>query len=177
MTTTQEPPSSSRAARASQPKATGGPAFRKTELARFLLLARKAAGLRGRVELLLADDAALAELNRTFRRRNKPTDVLSFPAMAMPGQRSAPAGDLAISVETAARQAAEHGHSLEAELKILILHGVLHLAGHDHETDNGQMLRMEQRLRRQLGLPVGLIERASPTATPIAAPMARRRTA
>jgi probable rRNA maturation factor len=154
-------------------KSAGGPAFRKAELARFLVRARQAAGLRGRVDLMLADDATLAQLNRDYRNKNKPTDVLSFPAMAVPGSRSQSAGDVAISIETAERQAAEQGHSLEDELKVLLLHGVLHLAGHDHETDDGAMRRLEMRLRRQLGLPRGLIER---TARP-ASPTVRRKSA
>jgi probable rRNA maturation factor len=138
-------------------KLRGGPTFSKTELARFLVRARKAAGLRGRVEVLLAGDTTLARLNRTYRKLNKSTDVLSFPALNVSGL----AGDLAISVDTAARQAETHGHRLEDELKILILHGILHLAGHDHDTDDGEMQRMERRLRRELKLPAGLIERAA----------------
>jgi probable rRNA maturation factor len=166
---TVDPPSSGAARR----KPAGGPSFRKTELARFLVRARQAAGLRGRVDVLLAGDATIAALNRDFRRKNKPTDVLSFPAMTVPGQRNYAAGDLAISLDTAARQAQEHGHSLEDELKVLLLHGVLHLSGHDHERDDGEMRRLEQRLRRQLALPAGLIERSVPPN----APAARRRTA
>jgi probable rRNA maturation factor len=165
---TAEPPSE----RAAQRKVAGGPAFRKTELARFLVRARRAAGLRGRVDLMLADDAALAQLNLQYRHKNQATDVLSFPAMAMPGSRVVSAGDLAISLETAARQAEAHGHSLEEELKILVLHGVLHLAGHDHEMDDGAMLRLERKLRRELELPTGLIERVES-----AAKVSRRKTA
>jgi probable rRNA maturation factor len=131
-------------------------ALRKPDLARFLKLAQKAAGLSGEVTVLLADDARLKDLNRTFRRKNKPTDVLSFPA----GDNvEGIAGDLAVSVETAARQAAEHGHTLAEELRILILHGVLHLSGLDHEADKGQMRSLESELRAQLKLPAGLIER------------------
>jgi probable rRNA maturation factor len=133
--------------------------FSQRELERFLAKARRAAGITGAVGLLLADDAALKALNCNYRKKNKPTDVLSFPAAAGPSSGNL-AGDLAISVETAQRQAAEHGHSLAAELKILVLHGVLHLAGHDHERDGGAMARKERRLRRELGLPSGLIERA-----------------
>jgi probable rRNA maturation factor len=126
---------------------------------RFLAKARRAAGLKGAVGLLLADDATLQALNCNYRRKNKPTDVLSFGAGG-PEAGARLAGDLAISVETAARQAAEHGHTLAAELKILVLHGVLHLSGHDHERDGGRMERLERKLRRELGLPAGLIERA-----------------
>jgi probable rRNA maturation factor len=92
-------------------------------------------------------------LNRRFRRKDRATDVLSFA-----GQNGA-AGDIAISAETAARNARRLGHSTAAELKVLILHGALHLAGYDHEHDRGQMARREQRLRRQFRLPTGLIER------------------
>jgi probable rRNA maturation factor len=135
--------------------------FSKTELARFLVRARRAAGVPGRIEVLLAGDDTLTRLNREYRRKNVATDVLSFPALVIPGHASRVAGDLAISIDTAARQAEAHGHELEDELKILILHGVLHLAGHDHERDDGEMRRLEQRLRRQLDLPAGLIERAA----------------
>jgi probable rRNA maturation factor len=90
---------------------------------------------------------------------DKATDVLSFPADAsMPGAEKF-AGDLAISVPTARRQGAAYGHSLAIELKVLMLHGLLHLAGYDHETDSGQMARRERVLRAKLGLPQGLIER------------------
>ena len=127
-------------------------------LARFLALAQEEVRLRGQVTVLLTTDAAIRELNRRFRGKNKPTDVLSFPAGAMPG--AAIAGDLAISVPTAMRQAAEQGHSLSIEIKVLVLHGLLHLAGYDHEADNGKMARRELLLRARLGLPQGLIERA-----------------
>ena len=128
----------------------------KQELARFLTRARKAVGLDGEINVLLADDARLRALNRSFRGKNKATDVLSFPA-ATNGEGAA--GDIAISVETAARQAAEHGHTLTEELRILLLHAVLHLAGFDHETDAGEMRAREQLLRVKLRLPAGLIER------------------
>lgn len=106
--------------------------------------------------VLLADDARLKELNSSFRHKNKPTDVLSFPAF---DNEEGMAGDLAISLETAQRQADEHGHTLEDEVRILILHGVLHLAGYDHEVDKGEMHALEAELRETLKLPVGLIER------------------
>jgi len=113
---------------------------------------------RGRtIVCLVTTDARLRRLNRRFRGKNSATDVLSFPADGGNGL----AGDLAISLDRAARQAAEHGHSLEQELRILMLHGALHLAGMDHETDGGQMARAETRWRRKLGLPCGLIERAA----------------
>lgn len=93
-------------------------------------------------------------LNRTFRKINKPTDVLSFPSVT-PGV----AGDIAISLEIAAENAAELGHPLATEVKVLILHGMLHLAGYDHEIDDGEMHEREAALRKKLKLPVGLIER------------------
>lgn len=132
-------------------------------LARFLAKAQSAIPLRGQVTVLLTTDAAMRDLNRRFRHKNKPTDVLSFPATQLQNAKPAErvAGDLAISVETARRQAAEQGHALTCELQILILHGLLHLAGYDHESDAGQMHSRERRLRAQLRLPQGLIERAA----------------
>jgi probable rRNA maturation factor len=130
-------------------------------LARFLSLAQTAVRLRGEVTVLLTTDTAIRRLNRQFRHKNKATDVLSFPADPMPGLKAAEqiAGDLAISVPTARRQSAAQGHALRVEIKVLILHGLLHLAGYDHETDTGQMARRERLLRARLGLPQGLIER------------------
>jgi probable rRNA maturation factor len=129
----------------------------RSGLTSFLKRARLAVGLRGEVEVLLADDATLRRLNRSFRGKNKPTDVLSFPTPAEISH--AHAGDLAISLETAARQAATYGHSLPDEVKILLLHGLLHLSGLDHETDNGEMAAHEAALRRKLKLSNTLIER------------------
>jgi probable rRNA maturation factor len=135
-------------------------------LGRFLRAAQRAAGLHGAVDVLLADDATLRRLNRTFRGKNKATDVLSFPAGATTVFFCEPeelelAGDLAISLETAARQAARFGHSLRDEVRVLLLHGVLHLAGFDHEADSGEMAAREAELRRKLGLETGLIARAA----------------
>jgi probable rRNA maturation factor len=115
------------------------------------------------VTVLLTTDAAIRDLNRRFRGKDKATDVLSFPADALQSAKPVErvAGDIAISVETARRQATEQGHALTCELKVLILHGVLHLAGYNHESDAGQMQRRERDLRAQLGLPQGLIERTS----------------
>jgi probable rRNA maturation factor len=128
-------------------------------LARFLGLAQKAVRLKGEVSVLLTTDAAIRKLNARFRGKNKATDVLSFPAEGLGAEEIA--GDLAISVTTALGQAAEQGHSLSTEIKVLILHGLLHLAGYDHEADTGQMARRERLLRARLGLPQGLIERAA----------------
>jgi len=125
-------------------------------LAGFLAVAQAAVRVKGQVTVMLTTDAAIKKLNRQFRGKNKATDVLSFPASGLGGI----AGDLAISVTTALGQAAEQGHSLSTEIKVLILHGLLHLAGFDHEVDDGQMARRERVLRARLGLPSGLIERA-----------------
>jgi probable rRNA maturation factor len=105
---------------------------------------------------LITNDAELHRLNLQFLGHDYPTDVLSFPSPA-----PAALGDLAISVERAAEQAARHGHDTPAEIRILLLHGVLHLMGYDHETDKGRMRRAEKRWRQALGLPSGLIERAA----------------
>ena len=105
---------------------------------------------------LLADDRELRRLNRQFLGKDYPADVLSFPE---PGPDDF-LGELAISVDRAREQARLLGHPIEVEIRILMLHGVLHLLGMDHENDRGRMARAETRLRKKLGLPVGLIERA-----------------
>ena len=127
-------------------------------LGRFLRVAQAAVGLAGEVDVLLADDRTLRRLNREWRGKNKPTDVLSFPAAEE--LKGVHAGDLAISVETAARQADEQGHALRDELRVLLLHGLLHLSGMDHEADAGEMAEREVVLRRSLRLKHGLIARA-----------------
>jgi probable rRNA maturation factor len=127
-------------------------------LARFLNRARAAVGVEGEVHVLLANDTTLRRLNRQFRGKNEATDVLSFPA----GDAGlGVAGDLAISLETAVRQAARFGHSLRDEVRVLLLHGVLHLAGFDHEADAGEMAAREAVLRRELGVETGLIARVT----------------
>ena len=135
-------------------------------LERFLLRARRAARLKGRVNLLVTSGAEVRSLNRQFRGKNKETDVLSFPADSRrtPGALRL-AGEIAISADVAKRSAAQLGHSAADEVKILALHGILHLAGFDHERDNGQMERQERRLRAVLRLPAGLIERVTGTET------------
>jgi probable rRNA maturation factor len=132
-----------------------------TELAlrRFVARARRAAGLKGGVNVLLTSSAEMKSLNRRFRGKDKPTDVLSFPAE--PGAQKQFAGEIAISAEIAAHNARALGHSPAAEVKILVLHGVLHLRGYDHECDNGGMARREKQLRAKLRLPLGLIERTT----------------
>ncbi|MCL2659760.1 MAG: rRNA maturation RNase YbeY [Acidobacteriaceae bacterium] len=133
----------------------------RSGLSRFVNRARGTIALAGEVDVLLTSDAVIRRLNRDFRGLNKPTDVLSFPAPAeIAHERS---GDIAISLETAARQAASFGHSLRDEVRVLVLHGLLHLSGMDHETDNGangSMAVRETELRRELRLPATLIERA-----------------
>jgi probable rRNA maturation factor len=140
------------------PKAKLVSALGKRDLNRFLASALEALGLTGAFSVLLTGDKRLRALNLQFRGMDKATDVLSFPALPVAGDTSL-GGDLAISLETAAMQAAEHGHPLQMEVKILILHGLLHLAGYDHETDKGQMRRRETVLRKHLALTSGLVER------------------
>jgi len=113
----------------------------------------------GTVTLAITTDRRIRQLNRTWRGMDKATDVLSFPAADDPGPVRH-LGDLVISRETAARQARHEGHPLSTELRLLALHGLLHLLGYDHEHDSGRMARIERRLRRQGGLPAGLIERS-----------------
>jgi len=105
-------------------------------------------------DCLITGDAELRRLNRDFRGMDYATDVLSFPAPAGPSL-----GDLAISLGRARAQAREYGHTIEQEVQILMLHGLLHLMGMDHETDGGHMARVEKRWRARLGLPNSLIER------------------
>ncbi len=95
--------------------------------------------------VVLVSDRKITELNRLYRGKNEPTDVLSFQA----GQEDY-LGDVIISTETALRQAQQLGHSLEKELKILIIHGFLHLLGYDHETDHGEMRALERKLWKKL---------------------------
>jgi len=110
-------------------------------------------------ECLITGDRELQRLNRQFRGKDEPTDVLSFPAAEMPAGDAA-LGELAVSWQRASAQATEYAHSLDTELRVLMLHGVLHLLGMDHETDRGRMARAEARWRSHFQLPNGLIERA-----------------
>ena len=128
----------------------------EASLDRFVARARRAVGLRGSVTVLITSSREMRSLNARFRDKDKATDVLSFPP-----QFESPrfAGDIAISAEIAAQNARRLGHSTAEEVKILALHGVLHLAGFDHESDNGKMARMEERVRAKLGLPLALIQR------------------
>src|SRR5688500_61285 len=112
------------------------------------------ASARGDLCVALISDRRMRALNRQFRGKDHVTDVLSFPS-----DERGFLGDIVIAEGVAKRQAKEHGHSLKIEVQTLTLHGLLHLLGHDHETDDGQMARAEARLRKQAGLPLGLIER------------------
>jgi probable rRNA maturation factor len=138
-------------------------------------LARAApARARGRVVIALIDDRRMRQLNARFRGVDAPTDVLSFPADPAPPVgstaergRDSPKrryvnelGDIAIARGVARRQAAAYGHALATEIRVLALHGLLHLMGYDHERDQGQMHRLEARLRRRTNLPAGLLSRA-----------------
>src|SRR5687768_3314568 len=113
------------------------------------------ASARGDVCVALVSDARMRALNRQFRGKDKVTDVLSFPA-ATRGFL----GDIVIASGVAKKQAKAPGHSLNIEIRILALHGLLHLLGYDHDGDDGKMARVEARLRTKAGLPEGLIERA-----------------
>jgi probable rRNA maturation factor len=158
----------------------------RSSLERFVLRARRAAGLRDLVNVLVTSNSELQSLNRQFLGKDKPTDVLSFPAApAAHAKSKGVVGELAISADIARQNAARLGHSVADEVKILVLHGILHLAGYDHERDNGEMARREMRLRRQMNLEAALIERAQPRAGGIVIrekrrerpPGARRKTA
>jgi probable rRNA maturation factor len=135
-------------------------------------------GARGAVTVALVPDDTVKALNRRFRRVNRATDVLSFPAEERPRDRRTKGkrrkalshkllarppelGEIVIARGMASRQARSSGHPVRVELRILALHGLLHLLGYDHEVDSGQMARVEGRLRRRAGLPEGLIARSS----------------
>ncbi|MDP2318657.1 MAG: rRNA maturation RNase YbeY [Acidobacteriota bacterium] len=117
------------------------------------------ASARGDVSIAVVSDRRMRALNRQFRGTDAATDVLSFPATHMPGVSSF-LGDIVIAAGVAARQAREAGHPVSTELRVLALHGLLHLLGYNHDTDGGRMARAEARLRKKAGLREGLIERA-----------------
>jgi len=136
------------------------PQLSRTSLERFVRVARHAVRLKGTVNVLVTGSTVLRAMNRQFLGKNRATDVLSFlPSETGLRPVKPSAGDIAISTDIARENARRLGHSLADEVKILTLHGVLHLAGFDHERDNGEMARKELRLRRQLRLPLGLLER------------------
>lgn len=127
-------------------------------LEHFTSRACKIAGLRGEITVLITGNSEMAALHARFRKKRIPTDVLSFPPSVF---HDGFAGDIAISVDIAARNARTLGHSTADEIRVLILHGALHLAGYDHEVDRGEMAEKERQLRRRMALPVSLIERNS----------------
>jgi probable rRNA maturation factor len=131
---------------------TGG-GIRAPGLARWLASVAPARA-RGDVTIAIVSDRRVRQLNRQYRRTDTPTDVLSFPA-----EERGNLGDIVIAAGVARRQAADAGHALQTELRVLALHGLLHLLGYDHEHDDGRMARLEARLRRRGGLREGLIER------------------
>lgn len=122
----------------------------------FVIKASRIAGLDGHTSVLVTGNPQIRRLNSRFRNKNSATDVLSFPA-GRPADGLA--GDIAVSFDIAVHNAQKLGHSASDEIRILILHGILHLAGYDHERDRGAMKRKEAALRKKLGLPNGLIER------------------
>ena len=114
------------------------------------------------VTIAIVSDAQMRRLTREFRGKNRPTDVLSLPLSPHTTPGKIPGvvlGDIAIARGVAGRQARALGHPIRTEFRVLALHGLLHLLGYDHETDRGQMGRLEDRLRRRAGLPAGLISR------------------
>jgi probable rRNA maturation factor len=132
-------------------------------LDRFVRHARRVVRLPGTVDVLVTSSSELRGLNRRFRGKDKSTDVLSFPSLPpKQGRIKKVAGELAISLDIARENAGRLGHSVAEEIKVLTLHGILHLAGFDHERDSGEMARAENRLRRKLRLETGLIERSMP---------------
>jgi probable rRNA maturation factor len=137
----------------------------RSSLAKFARIAREQVARGKAFHCLITGDAELRSLNLRFRGKNSPTDVLSFPSgesdAALAHRVDAPLGEIALSLARARSQAREYGHSVENEICILMLHGILHLLGMDHETDDGRMARAEVRWRRKLGLPAGLIERVA----------------
>ena len=112
------------------------------------------ASARGTVAVAIISDARVRRLNRVYGKQDRPTDVLSFPS-----EEPGCLGDIVIAAGVARRQSTAAGHSLQTELRVLALHGLLHLLGYDHEHDDGRMARVEARLRRRGGLREGLIER------------------
>jgi probable rRNA maturation factor len=149
------------------------PGVDQNSLVHFLNQACRAAGLRRDVNVLITSRRAIRDLNRRFRGKDKATDVLSFPVAR---GSSDLAGDIAICAELVVANAHAFRHSPAEELKILLLHGILHLAGYDHERDNGRMAQQERRLRYKLRLPSSLIARNSSTVTTRSLPRKNRRT-
>jgi len=138
-----------------------GPAiarFSRREIAEFvrrILIALRVDDDIHEVSIAIVDDEAMRNLNRQFRKKNKTTDVLTFPADesdADPNAKGRPLGDIVISIDQARRQATDQKHSLATEVRYLILHGILHALGYDHETDSGEMNALEIGVRAKVGL-------------------------
>jgi probable rRNA maturation factor len=136
---------------------TGERVAGRAELADFAVTLQRRVTGRRTFTCLFTNDAELRGLNRRFRGKNKATDVLSFPTGWR--WRREVSGDIAVSLDHARAQARDFGHRMGDELRILMLHGVLHLLGMDHEADSGEMARAEVAWRKELRLPAGLIER------------------
>ena len=134
------------------------PRFSRREIAEFVrrvLIALRVDDDIHEVSIAIVDDEAMRSLNRKFRKKNKTTDVLTFPADdsdADPNAKGRPLGDIVISIDQARRQAMDQKHSLATEIRYLILHGVLHALGYDHETDDGEMNALELKVRAKVGL-------------------------
>jgi probable rRNA maturation factor len=134
------------------------PHFSRREIAQFVrrvLIALRVGDDIHDVSIAIVDDEAMRNLNRKFRKKNKTTDVLTFPADdsdADPNATGRPLGDIVISIDQARRQATDQKHSLATEVRYLILHGILHALGYDHETDNGEMNALEVKVRGNVGL-------------------------
>ena len=131
-------------------------AFDENEFDRFIQSIGRQVARGQEFAIVIGSDESLRDANRRFRGKRGVTDVLSFP-----DGENGRLGDILISAAQADRQAARFGHNVEDELKILTLHGLLHLLGYDHETDDGRMRRVEKRWRRKLGLPHSLTERGA----------------
>ena len=136
------------------PRRSGAAAKAGRGLAAWLRRAAPARA-RGDVTIALVSDARMRDLNCTYRGKRYATDVLSFPSLESGGFL----GEIVVATGVARRQAREQGHSPTVELRILALHGLLHLLGYDHERDRGRMRKLEQRLLHRTGLRGGLIER------------------
>ena len=134
------------------------PRFSRREIAEFVrrvLIALRVDDNIHEVSIAIVDDDAMRNLNRQFRKKNKTTDVLTFPADdsdADPNAPGRPLGDIVISIDQARRQATDQKHSLATEVRYLILHGTLHALGYDHETDSGEMNALEIEVRSAVGL-------------------------
>jgi probable rRNA maturation factor len=131
----------------------------RRNLERFAQVLRAEVADGAAFQCLVTDDRELRRLNREFLGKDYATDVLSFPEERFPTAAAEWSGEISISAQRARAQARVYGHSIDDEIRILMLHGVLHLMGMDHETDRGRMARAEADWRLRLALPAGVIER------------------